>query len=210
MEIYNQEGVDALATAGKPIPGQSLTADPEQRRPFESSPEFTNFKEALDFTVGELLLEENLIPMLKAIGDGMPITEIVMQMGYVGFREGKWNPDLMLMMIEPLMYVLMSLAEKAGLEYRIDDEDDDEEDIDEKENMLEEKTKNIARVAKEKLNKSSGVPQGDLPTDIVKEIAEVEINQENLLDKPMEETPMEEASMEEAPMEEESLLSRGQ
>ena len=42
------------------------------------------------------------------------------------------------------------------------------------------------------------------------EIAEVEINQENLLDKPMEETPMEEASMEEAPMEEESLLSRGQ
>lgn len=201
MEIYNQEGVDALAQSGKPIPGQSLTSDPEQRRPFENPPEFTTFKEALDFTVGELLLEENLIPILKAIGDGMPITEIVMQMGYVGFREGKWNPDLMMMMIEPLMYVLMALAEKAGLKYRIDDEDDDEENEDEKENILQEKTKNIARVAKEKANTVSGVPEGALPMDIVQEIENTKINKESLLAKPNQETSM---------GEEESLLSRGQ
>ena len=37
-------------------------------------------------------------------------------MGYVGFREGKWNPDLMMMLIEPFMYLLMALAEKAGID----------------------------------------------------------------------------------------------
>ena len=35
MEEYNQAGVDAIASAGKPIPGQSLTSDPDQVRPFE-------------------------------------------------------------------------------------------------------------------------------------------------------------------------------
>ena len=126
MQQYDPKGIEALANnTGRPIPGQSLTNNPDEPRPFETPPEFTNFKEALDYIVAELLQEEVMIPIVSGIGQDVPISDVATQMLYVGFREGKWNPDLMMMMIEPLMYVLMALAEKAGLKYRIDDEDDD-------------------------------------------------------------------------------------
>lgn len=183
METYNQEAVEAFAKTGRPIPGQSLTSNPDEPRPFEGQPEFTNFKKALDYTTAELLLEENYTPIVLAIADGVPITDLVMQIGYVGFREGKWNPDLMLILIEPLMYLLMALAEKADIEYRIDDEDD-EEDEETEETILEEKANNIAETVKQKIGKVGGVPEGALPKDIVGKIKAIEMSQESLLAKP--------------------------
>ena len=207
-ELYNQKGVDALSSTNRPIPGQSLTSNPDEPRSFEGAPQFTEFKEALDFTVAELLKEENLIPLLKAVDDGMPVTDIVMQMSYVGFREGKWNPDLMLMMIEPLMYTVMSLSEKAGIEYRIDSDDDDMENENEQQNILQEKTKNIANAAKQKVTKISGVPVGALPMDTVEDINNIEISEEDIQETPVEETTNESESLlrQDMPVERQSLL----
>lgn len=198
MEEYNQEAVDAFAQAGRPIPGQSLTSNPDEPRPFERPPDFTNFKEALDYTTAELLEEEAYISIVAALGDGVPVTDLAMQIGYVGFREGKWNPDLMMMLMEPLMYLLMALAEKAGIEYRIDDEDEDEDD----DTLFEQKSKNIADTIREKTDKGQ-IPSGALPSDIVAKIEALEMPQESLLAKPEE--PMVE---EEQPQQ--SLLERGQ
>jgi hypothetical protein len=198
MEQYNQKAVDAFVNTGRPIPGQSLTSNPDEPRPFEGPPDFTNFKEALDYIAAELLLEENYLPMIAAIDDGVPITDLAMQIGYVGFREGKFNPDLMMMLMEPIMYLLMALAEKAGIEYRIDDEDDDD-DEDENSIFLE-KSKNIADTIKEKVN-SGKVPSGVLPTNIIEQIENINMPQESLLSRPEEE---------EVPEIEQSLLSRGQ
>jgi len=197
MEEYNQEAVDAFAQAGRPIPGQSLTSNPDEPRPFEGPPDFTNFKEALDYTAAELLLEENYTPMVLAMGDGIPVTDLAMQIGYVGFREGKWNPDLMMMLIEPLMYLLMALAEKADIQYRIDDEDDE----DDEDSILEDKVKNIAETLKSK--EMGKMPKGALPSDIVEKIESLDIPKESLLAKTEE--PMIE---EEQPQQ--SLLERGQ
>ena len=36
-EEYNQEGIDALVNTGRPIPGQSLTEDPDNSYPWELS-----------------------------------------------------------------------------------------------------------------------------------------------------------------------------
>ena len=193
MEEYSQEGVNALAQAGRAIPGQSLTANPDEPRPFEGAPDFTNFKEALDYTAAELLLEENYMPLMMAIGDGVPIVDLATQIGYVGFREGKWNPDLMMMLLEPIMYLLMALAEKAGIEYRIDSEDDDED----QDSIFQEKTNNIAQSLKNEVTENKGVPAGVLPKNIVAEIEELEIPSESLLAKQEEEEPQ-------------SLLGRGQ
>lgn len=198
MEEYNQEAVDAFAQAGRPIPGQSLTSNPDEPRPFEGPPDFTNFKEALDYTTAELLEEEAYMSIVGALGDGVPVTDLAMQIGYVGFREGKWNPDLMMMLMEPLMYLLMALAEKAGVTYRVDDEDEDEED----DTLFEEKAKNIADTVKEKVDKGQ-IPSGALPSDIVAKIEALEMPQESLLAQPEE--PMVE---EEQPQQ--SLLERGQ
>jgi len=196
-EQYNQEAVDAFAQAGRPLPGQSLTANPDEPRPFEGPPDFTNFKEALDYTAAELLLEENYTPMVLAMGDGIPVTDLAMQIGYVGFREGKWNPDLMMMLIEPLMYLLMALAEKADIQYRIDDEDDE----DDEDSILEDKVRNIAETLKAK--EMGKMPKGALPSDIVEKIESLDMPKESLLAKTEE--PMIE---EEEPQQ--SLLERGQ
>lgn len=179
MEQYDQAGIDALVQTGRPIPGQSLTNSPDQRYAWEQAPEFVNFKEALDFTVSELLLEENYMPMMAAIGEGVTIVDLATQMGYVGFREGKWNPDLMLMLIEPFMYLLMALAEKAGIDYRIDSEEDDDEDDD---TVFEEKTKNIADSIKKETEEAGKIPEGALPADIINKIESTEI-EVGLLDR---------------------------
>ena len=194
-EEYNQEAVDAFANAGKPIPGQSLTASPDEIRPFEGPPEFTNFREALNYVAEELLEEEAYLNLVASIADGVPITDMVMQIGYVGFREGKWNPDLMVMLIEPLMYLLMALCEKAGVEYRIDDEDDDDDD---EATILQEKSENIARVAKAKMAKTDVIPKGVLPKEIETKLETLEVPQQGLLDR-QEPSP-----------EPQSLLNRGQ
>ena len=199
QEEYSQEAVDAFANTGRPIPGQSLTSNPDEPRPFEGATEFTNFKEALDYTVTELLDPEAYLSLMGAVGDNVPILDLVMQITYVGFREGKWNPDLMLMLVEPLIFVLMSLAEKAGIEYRIDSEDDDDDDT-----MFEERAKNIAEVAKEKLQNSNKSPAGLINQEILQKIEEAEVPQ-SLLSKP-EETMSEEMNVKK----EQSLLSKGQ
>ena len=195
-EEYNQEAVDAFANAGKPIPGQSLTASPDEIRPFEGPPEFTNFREALNYVAEELLEEEAYLNLVASIADGVPIIDMVMQIGYVGFREGKWNPDLMVMLIEPLMYLLMALCEKAGVEYRIDDEDDDDDD--DEATILQEKSENIARVAKAKMAKTDVFPKGALTKEIETKLETLEVPQQGLLDRP-EPSP-----------EPQSLLNRGQ
>lgn len=199
MEEYNQEAVDAFAQAGRPIPGQSLTSNPDEPRPFEGPPDFTNFKEALDYTAAELLLEENYTPMVLAMADGIPVTDLAMQIGYVGFREGKWNPDLMMMLIEPLMYLLMALAEKADIQYRIDDEDDE----DDEDSILEDKVRNIAETLKAK--EMGKMPKGALPSDIVEKIETLDMPKESLLERTQE--PMAE-KQETQPQQ--SLLGQGQ
>ena len=202
QEEYNPEAVEAFAKAGKAIPGQSLTSNPDEPRPFEGPPEFTNFKEALDYTVGELLEEEAYMSIVGAIDDGVPIIDLVMQITYVGFREGKWNPDLMMMLVEPLIYTLMALAEKADIEYRIDSDDDDDDD-----SLFEEKANNIANVAAAKLKEKDVVPSGIIPSEIMQQIEATEVP-EGLLSKPEQtEEVIEEPMIEE---QQESLLSRGQ
>ena len=208
MEEYNQEGIDALANAGRPIPGQSLTSSPEQRRPFEQAPEFVNFKEALDYTVGELLIEENFTNIVVGIGQGVSISDVALQIAYSGFREGKWNPDLMMMLLEPLMFVLMSLCEKSGIEYRLSDDSEIEEiqsgssdEID----ILEQKAKNIAETVKDKVGESKNIPAGAVPTDVIQQIESTPVP-ESLMARPEE--PVEEP-MQQEEEEPKSLLERG-
>ena len=210
LEEYDKEGIDAYVNSGRPIPGQSLTSSPEQRRPFEQPPEFTNYKEALDFTVGELLREEVYTNLVIGIGQGVPITDVALQIGYVGFREGKWNPDLMLMLIEPLIYVLMSLCEKAGVEYRLSGDEEIQEIQDsaaDETDILDEQVKNLAENVKAKIAESGDIPAGAIPTDIVQQIQSTPVPQ-SLLARPEEE---EEAIREEDIEEPEtrSLLERG-
>ena len=196
-EIYNQEAVDALVNAGKPIPGQSLTNDPDQRYPWESPPEYTDYKQALNFIADQLLDKEIYVPLMKGIGAGVPITDITLQMLQAGFEQGKWNPDLLMMLIEPTVYTLMALAEKANIQYRINgDEEEDMDEDDEKEIQMM-RQKNLQELANTKVSGESKVPSGVVPREILQQIDNMEMPQSLL-------------SREEPRQEEESLLARGE
>ena len=196
-EIYNQEAIDALVNAGKPIPGQSLTNDPDQRYPWENPPEYTDYKQALNFIADQLLDKEIYVPLMKGIGAGVPITDITLQMLQAGFEQGKWNPDLLMMLIEPTVYTLMALAEKANIQYRINgDEEEDMDDDDEKDIQMM-KQKNLQELANTKVSGESKVPSGFVPREILQQIDNMEMPQSLL-------------SREEPRQEEESLLARGE
>ena len=197
-EIYNQEAIDALVNAGKPIPGQSLTNDPDQRYPWENPPEYTDYKQALNFIADQLLDKEVYVPMMKGIGAGVPITDITLQMLQAGFEQGKWNPDLLMMLIEPTVYTLMALAEKANIQYRINgDEEEDMDEDDEKEIQMM-RQKNLQELANTKVSGESKVPSGVVPREILQQIDNMKMPK-SLLSK---EEPQQE--------EEESLLARGE
>ena len=134
---------------------------------------------------------------MKGVGDGVPLSDIALQMLQTGFQQGKWNPDLLMMLIEPTIYSLMALAEKANINYRINGDEEDDIDSEDENDIAQMKSNNLKKYAQHKITKESKVPSGVLPQEILQEIENVEMP-ESLLSK------------EEPQQEEQSLLSRGE
>ena len=59
------------------------------------------------------------------MGD-IPIMQIVKMILYKGFTDGLWNPDMILILAEPLAYMIMALAERADIDFKIDEDDEEE------------------------------------------------------------------------------------
>ena len=105
---------------GRPIPGQSLTNDPSQPYNWEKAPEFTNAKEAMLYVFENLTVPETTANILLSLTKGIGVIDIASITLYTGFTEGKWNPDMMMLLMEPTMYMVMALAEKAELDFVMD------------------------------------------------------------------------------------------
>lgn len=126
IEQPNQQLEEYQSRMDRPIPGQSLTEDPDTPQPYTSAPEFTIIQEALEYIFVTTTEEGTYENIMSSIARGVSIMEITQLILFAGFNEGKWNPDLMLLLTEPTAYMLMGLAEKAGIDYEITDEQDDE------------------------------------------------------------------------------------
>ena len=115
--MLSQETMALVDPFNKPVPGQSLTNDPDNPYPWESPPEFVNVNTAIDSIVMNMLSdEEKLANIIEVLASGeIPIAGIAQIILEDGFRKGKYNPDLMLLLAEPLMVILMALAERAGI-----------------------------------------------------------------------------------------------
>tara|TARA_X000001388_G_scaffold44134_1_gene31254 strand:+ start:4398 stop:4958 length:561 start_codon:yes stop_codon:yes gene_type:complete len=111
----------------RPLPGESLTEDPDVEQPYTGSTEFVVAQEAIDYIFDQMTQEENYIPLMDSIVEGTTIMEATRLILFSGFNEGKFNPDLMLLLVEPVAYMIMGLAERAGIEYVV--QEDDEEDM---------------------------------------------------------------------------------
>ena len=141
---YND--LENLTSLERPIPGQSLTNDPEKPLPFEQPPVHTELAPAIDDLLVRLCEPEIFHSIVNALREGLSVSEMAEQILFEGFAQGQYNPDLLLLLVEPTMYILIALADMADVEPRIDDENE-EPDSEEKITQLEE----IINVAKEKV-----------------------------------------------------------
>lgn len=125
-----QESLGGLDPLSAPIPGESLTADPETRAPFEKPPEHTELQPAIEELFMRLTEGESIDDTLDLMRQGAPIESVAQVVLFEGFRQGKFNPDMMLLLVEPTIYILAFLANYAGIDavlYPEEDFDNDEE-----------------------------------------------------------------------------------
>ena len=160
---------------GKPIPGQSLTNSPEEPYNWEKPAEYTNSREAMLFVFESLTEPETTANVLLSLSRGIGVIDIASITLYTGFTEGKWNPDLMTLLMEPTMYMIMALAEKAELDYVMDSEDNiNETEIlgDDAADMIEKEVGSLDAIRKKAAQRVS--PQS-VPTEVRKVIEETNI-----------------------------------
>lgn len=174
------EGLKVLGSMERATPGESLTGNPDEPKAWEQAPEFTNMREALDYIVDGLMKEDVFLSITDSIRKGIPISDVVQQILYVGFTEGKWNPDMMMLLIEPLMYVIMAFCEKAGVVFTLyrGEEEDDLADID----NITEQTGDEVKQLKDLTKKAPKI--SSVPSDILEKVEALEIPQESLMARP--------------------------
>ena len=106
-----------------PVPGQGLTDKPGNY-PWEHPPQYTNTMEATEFVWDKLTepqFAEQVIGMLDA---GIPVEAIGRIIVFSGFTEGKWTPDVALIITEPIMKMIATIGIQGGVKkFRISTQD---------------------------------------------------------------------------------------
>lgn len=172
-----------LKTAQRAYPGQSLTNDPANPKPFEKPPEYTSHRDAIEYLFIRFTEEAFYIPAMREIKKGVPIMELVQLVLFKGYMEGKWQTNLMMLLVEPATYMLMALAERAGIDYVIytgEEEDEAIEDTTLSRSISPQVMRNI-----QDAKKRQKVPKGVLPAEIEEKIEEVKLpEEESLMEQP--------------------------
>jgi hypothetical protein len=122
---FDEVGVNPF---NAPIPGESLTASPDTPKAWEQPPRYTDQDEAMKAVYMELTREGTLKELINLINQGIPLDEIAQVVLYKGYAEGQFTPDMMLMLAEPTIYLLISIADYADIEdYVLYNEEDEDE-----------------------------------------------------------------------------------
>ena len=98
-----------------PTPGESLTNSPDMPQAWERPPQYTEQDEAMEEIYLEITSDDNLMPVINLINDGVPLDQLAQVILYRGYTQGKFNPDLMLMLAEPTIYLLIAIADYADI-----------------------------------------------------------------------------------------------
>tara|TARA_R100001440_G_scaffold60955_1_gene80851 strand:+ start:563 stop:1288 length:726 start_codon:yes stop_codon:yes gene_type:complete len=177
---FNQEGLDELTNLsgqGRPIPGQSLTNNPESKYPWESPATLSNPREALDVIVAEMMQPEAVKNIVNALANGAAVGDIGSAILYAKFTEGDITPDTMMLLAEPIMYTLMAIGEEANIKYNIEgndldefDEEDERENIDNKINEFRTAVSDIKNQTTQKLKPT--VDENVVPKNILDKVKE--------------------------------------
>jgi hypothetical protein len=94
-------------------PGHSLTDTP-RKWAWDKPPVYSDPDEAVDFVLDSLETESKKNDMIKLMLAGISIEEIVTQIGFKGFMEGYYTPDVAELIKPPISLYLLGVADDAG------------------------------------------------------------------------------------------------
>jgi len=177
---FSQEGMDELvnlSSEGTSIPGQSLMNDPDQAYPWEKPAKFSNPREALDIIVTELLQPEPIENIVSALANGAAVADLAIAVVYSKFSTGDINPDVMLLLVEPVMYIMMAIGEEANIKYNIEgndldefDDEDENEEVEEKLNEFRNAFTDIKNGAIQNNIEPKNINSGVVPTSLLDKV----------------------------------------
>ena len=125
---FDEVGVNPF---NAPIPGESLTSPSDMPKAWERPPEYTEQDEAMEQVYMEITNEDNLMPLINMIDEGIPLDQIAQVILYRGYTQGLYNPDLMTLLAEPTLYLLIAIADYADIKdyvlYEGEEDDPDAE-----------------------------------------------------------------------------------
>jgi|TARA_R100001086_G_scaffold133054_1_gene69121 hypothetical protein len=98
-----------------PVPGQSLTDTPGNY-PWEHSPQFATVEDASHAIWNGIHKEDTMEKILVLLDAGLTVEEIVKVIVFAGFVEGKFNPDVGLLLVPIVSDMLVAMGKKAGIE----------------------------------------------------------------------------------------------
>ena len=190
MAVQNPEHLDIEAFEGlspfnRAVPGQSLTNDPTNKAPWESPPTFTTVQDATVALVEDCFSEENFKMIALALADHMPVGNLAAIILQEGFNKGAWNTDLLMMLMEPLMYILMAIAEKCDIDYLLYEGDtyesyEDEDNPEEVVKNLKSMSGNIRETLALKDLRPTQISKKSVPEKVLQKIEQIEPSQEIL------------------------------
>ena len=126
VDITDEEFRSFAARTARPIPGQTLTKDA-----------------ALVHFLDLFQEKQRYEAIIESLEEGLPVMDLVELFLTESFEEGEINPDLMLMLAEPLAFMIMALGERAGVENIIISEDPDDPDDEDDEDMVDNQFRNF-------------------------------------------------------------------
>ena len=165
-----------------PTPGESLTKNPEEKFPWEQASEYTEVRPFMEDLFLQLTEDKDrYVKLLVSFLQQVSIADTTQMLLYTSWRAGKINTDLMLLLIEPVMYLLIAMAEQAEIEPVIYDEENVDEPSQEDADLYVDESQKINEMKPEKIRKSSVEPSllarvEDLPT--AKEVGVTDNTQE--------------------------------
>ena len=167
---------------GRALPGQSLTNSPDQPYNWEKPVEISNSNEGMMYVFENLTVPETTANILLSVSNGVGIIDLASIVLYTGFLEGKWNPDLMLILMEPTMYMIIALAEKAEIEYSLETGDDTNPTEMDPQKQVDEIQEGVNSLEALRKQAAARVNPKSVPSEIKEIVEQVEI-QPSLLEK---------------------------
>jgi len=95
-----------------PVPGQSLTDTPGNAR-WEHPPEYTDVEEASEYVWERLHKEKILEQIITFLENNIPVEAVARMVLFGGFMEGKWTPDVAVLLSEIVFKQIVAIGVRA-------------------------------------------------------------------------------------------------